>query len=166
MADDGTSNEEDLVIDSVTNGVFNEMLSDSPEALVKYEAVGNLFRSELWGRLWIRQELIVAKTVHLQWDTHYINLQDLQLIVQMLQSITLVEWPRPGSKSLGLLAGEPPINGLVVASQIDQIQFRRSGWQKYKVLSLAELLDSARWAYSTDPRDKVFCSLWAQRSGT
>jgi hypothetical protein len=55
-----------------------------------------------------------------------------------------------------LLAGEPPINGLVVASQIDQIHFRRSGWQKYKVLSLAELLDSARWAYSTDPRDKVF----------
>jgi hypothetical protein len=51
MTDDGASNEEDLVIDSVTNGVLSEMLSDSPEALAKYEAVGNLFRSELWARL-------------------------------------------------------------------------------------------------------------------
>jgi hypothetical protein len=94
--------------------------------------------------------------VHLQWDTHYINLQDLHVIVQILGSIALVEWPRPGSKGLGLLAGEPPINGLLVATQIDQIQFRRRVWQEDKDISLVELLDSARWAYSTDPRDKVF----------
>lgn len=74
---DGTSIKKDLVIASISDRVFNEMLSDSPEALAKYEAVGNLFRSELWSRLWIWQELIVAKTVHLQWDTHYINLQEL-----------------------------------------------------------------------------------------
>lgn len=94
MTDDGTSAEEDLVMSSIANGVFNEMLSDSPEVLAKYEAVGNLFRAELWGRLWLWQELIVAETIHLQWDTHCLNLQDLQVTVQMLRSITLAaDWP-------------------------------------------------------------------------
>ncbi|PMD19505.1 hypothetical protein NA56DRAFT_203443 [Hyaloscypha hepaticicola] len=39
---------------------------------------------------------------------------------------------------------------------MNNIHLRRSVWQKHKVLSLAELLISARWAYSTDPRDRVF----------
>jgi hypothetical protein len=156
MTDDGTSTKENLVISSIAYGVFNEMLSDSPEALAKYEAVGNLFRAELWGRLWIWQELIVATTIYLQWDTHCLNLQDLQVTLQMLRSLLFTKWPRHWPKSLGLLAGEPPINGLLVASHIDKIRMRRIVWQKYKVLSLSELLESARWAYSTDPRDRVF----------
>ncbi|PMD19504.1 hypothetical protein NA56DRAFT_705674 [Hyaloscypha hepaticicola] len=53
MTDDGTSTKENLVINSIANDSFNEMLSDSPEALARYEAVGNLFRSELWSRVWI-----------------------------------------------------------------------------------------------------------------
>ncbi len=58
--------------------------------------------------------------------------------------------------SLGLLILESPINGLVVASTIYIILIRRSLWQKKRFLYLPELLISARWAYSTDPRDRVF----------
>ncbi len=156
MTDDGTFTKEGLVLGSIADGVFIEMLSDSPEALVKYEAVGNLFRAELWGRLWIWQELIVAKTVHLQWDTLCLNLQELQVTVQMLRCIAFAEWPQPWPKSLGLLAGESPNNNLLVAFHIERIQARRSHWQKNRVLSLVGLLYSARWACSTDPRDRVF----------
>ena len=156
MTGNGTSIKKNLVIASIANGVFNEMLSDSPEALAKYEAVGNLFRAELWGRLWIWQELIVARTIYPQWDTHCLNLQDLQVIVEMLRCIVYAGWPRPLPKSSRLLAGNLPIDSLLVVSYIDKIRMRRIDWQKHKVLSLTMLLESARWAYSTDPRDKVF----------
>ena len=54
------------ILHPVARSVMEEVISDNPEALAKYRAVGNMFRSELWGRLWIWQELIVAKSVYLQ----------------------------------------------------------------------------------------------------
>lgn len=153
---DGLSAEVESVLNDVVNGVVDELLSDSPDIWAKYEALGNLFRSELWSRLWIWQELIVAKTTHFEWDTHSAKVEDLRIVFQILPQLIVVEWPTRKPKSLELLMGNYPTAPASKVFEMLKLQTRRRIWQEHKVLPLDRLLDSARWAYSTDPKDKVF----------
>jgi hypothetical protein len=62
---------------SVAYGVVN--------SVEKYDILSNLFRSELWTRIWIWQELIVAKKICLEWDTHSIDCDDLLMVGRILE---------------------------------------------------------------------------------
>jgi hypothetical protein len=105
---DGLSAEVESVLNSVANGVVDELLSDSPDVWAKYEALGNSLRSELWSRLWIWQELIVAKTTHLEWDTNSAKVEDLRIVFQILPHLIVVQCPPRKPKSLELLVGNYP----------------------------------------------------------
>ena len=146
---------------SIAEGVLNEMLSDdqnSPKLVPKYEALGNLFRSELWTRLWIWQEIVVARSVCLEWDTHSIDFDDLLVVGRILMRLDEIEWAQPMPKILLYLIGSPPVPNMSPSRLVDILVLhrRRHNWQQRKALHLIDLLDSARPAGSTDPRDKVF----------
>jgi Heterokaryon incompatibility protein (HET) len=153
---DGLTFNFEPILSSVANGIVDELLSDDPDAWPKYEAFGNLFRSDLWSRLWIWQELIVANTIQLEWETHSVKIEDLWIVFQILQRLTIVEWPLIKPKSFELLIGNNPTTPASKVFEILKIRTRRGIWQEQKVLPLDRLLDSARRAFSTDPRDRVF----------
>jgi len=81
----------DAALHTVAMMVIEEIVSGSPEAVAKYKAVDNMFRSEPWGRLWIWQELIVAKRVHLEWATHSAELESLRTTFGILQYLLFSE---------------------------------------------------------------------------
>jgi hypothetical protein len=165
MRENGMLTRENGIVDTITDGVINELLSDCSE--LKYEALGNLFRSELWGRLWTWQELIVAKKIHLQWDTHSIKLDDLWILFSIIQGLIVKDWSPSMPKSLDLLIANPPNMSPSKLWDILRLRTRRRIWQHEKVLPLLRLLDSARGANSTDPRDRVFalCGLGDPKFG-
>ncbi|KAN0095639.1 hypothetical protein V8E51_016350 [Hyaloscypha variabilis] len=146
----------DAALHTVAMMVIEEIVSGSPEAVAKYKAVDNMFRSEPWGRLWIWQELIVAKRVHLEWATHSAELESLKTTFGILQYLLFSEWPRASTKIQNVLTGNPPNEPKTKIAEIFKIRTRRRIWQEHKVIRLDRLLDTARWAYSSDPRDRVF----------
>ncbi|KAE9367513.1 hypothetical protein N431DRAFT_428874 [Stipitochalara longipes BDJ] len=164
---DGMSTETTDILSGIAKSVMAEILSDAPEILAKYEAVGNIFRSEFWGRLWIWQELIVAKRAHLEWEMYSTQLDDLEIIFGILQHLLVVEWPPHKIKSRDFLMGNIPNGSASKVFEIMKLRTRRRVWQEQKILPLDRLLDTARSAYCTDPRDKVFalCGFSAPQLG-
>jgi hypothetical protein len=115
-------------MDSITRAVINKLLSDGSE--VKYEALGNMFRSELWGRLWIWQEPIVAKEIYLHWDTHSVKFEDLRILFSIIQNLIIKDWPPPRPRSLNLLIANPPTMSPSKLLDILTLRTRRSIWHQ------------------------------------
>jgi hypothetical protein len=113
----------------------------------KQAILSNLFRSELWSRVWIWQELIVAKKISLEWDTHSIDYDDLLIVSRILGFIPY---------QARLLIHHKLNNPVPFHIEFSMLQNRRRGWQRGKFLDIKQLLVSARLAGATDPRDKVF----------
>jgi hypothetical protein len=73
-----------------------------------------------------------------------------------LQYLLFSEWPRASTKIQNVLTGNPPNEPETKIAEIFKIRTRRRIWQEHKVIRLDRLLDTARWGYSSDPRDRVF----------
>ena len=142
----------------IGEGLLKEMLSDdenNPELEAKYEALCNLFRSELWTRLWIWQEIILAKSIYLEWDTHSVEFDGLVIICQILCYIEMAtrESIQSTPRIATFLFGSRVFSSNIFA--IVELAWRRENWRRQKVLDFKDLLYATQAASSTDPRDKV-----------
>jgi hypothetical protein len=96
--------------------------------LTRWSTFGQLFRSSFWDRLWIAQELIVAKTVTIVWGTQLVAWEDLQDIIGVLLAIKQIqddERTRPRSEGVKRLVDTLPDGSQTKLSRISRLWSNR-----------------------------------------
>jgi hypothetical protein len=128
------------------------------EDVARYSAIGPLWQSEFWDRLWITQELIVAKAVNLMWDSCSINLDDIHNQANIISSLIAIldgegrpihTSTQPHLVRLAGGLGARPI-------QVARLRNLRNKWKQKKSIDFKNLLSSSYNRRCSDPRDRVF----------
>ena len=123
-------------------------------------ALGQMFRSEFWERLWIMQEIFVAKSVNLVWDSCSINLAEidapLDILSSLLDNLDRDRDPAPVPKSIECLVGRPTDRFYTYILTISRYRHHRSQWKQRGSLDFKTLLSFSKGTRCSDPRDRIF----------
>jgi hypothetical protein len=128
---------------------------DNEEVFAEAKSLGHVFNSEFWNRVWIWQELIVARSICILWDTKIMDFLPFHITAEILNlAITFTLASNHRSRAASYIyhpVGLPRTLVLMVAT------FRQRGrWNTCNVLDFRRILRGARRARSSDPRDRIF----------
>jgi len=131
---------------------------NNPEVLAEAKSLGHLFNSEFWIRVWIWQELIVARSIHILWKTKSLDFMPFwntaKILCTALAFYTTSILKSDKSRSMDYiyqLVGLPPT---IITMSITLNKRKR--WQSYNALNFRGMLQQARIARSSDPRDRIY----------
>ena len=152
------TSEHDDIVQIITFEYLEELrLADQTEDneyLIKTKALGQFYHYDFWNRVWIWQEIVVAKTVELLWDTRSMDSQPFFITARILMAmgIDLLSTQLPQAIRYILLpfVNRPTIH---LISVIDDL---RHSWNPKSHLNIKYLLRKIRRAQSSDLRDRIY----------
>ncbi|KAN0105893.1 HET domain containing protein [Hyaloscypha variabilis] len=139
-------------------GIANEYIkelelasqTENNEHLVKAKALAQLLYSKFWTRVWIWQEIIVAKSVELVWDTKSMDSEPFfttaEMIAVMKNTISFNQLPKATTAVLKT----------TTCVFISAIATLRRHWEPESPLIHKYLLRKVRLAQSSDVRDRIY----------
>ena len=131
---------------------------ENEDVVARCSAFGQVFQSEFWERLWIMQEIIVAKAVTLTWDSWSIDVAQFGkytiILTLLMDLLNRQGGPRPISDNpfVKRLAG----GSRVLFTKIVTLMILRARWQQRKNLDFKNLLSNSSGKRCSDPRDRIF----------
>ncbi len=132
--------------------------NENGDVVARCSAFGQMFQSEFWERIWIMQEVIVAKAVSLTWDSCSIDFARFSVHANIM-SLLLHILDREGG--LIPIHDKPLVKRLTGGSkqhaiQLLRLKYMRDEWKQKKSLDFKYLLQSSNERRCSDPRDRIF----------
>ena len=134
--------------------------SENHEYDAHWTAILSLFRRPYWTRIWIIQEIVAARKVHVRCGSQYARWEDL---VKAALSI-----PTAGGRSLVsvVLRVFPELTGMPNVASIDAMRaFTQEAKSKSEYTSLLDALLRSTNALTTIPSDNVYALLAITKDG-
>jgi hypothetical protein len=152
------TSEHDDIVQIIASEYLEELrLADQTEDneyLIKAKSLGQFYHYDFWNRVWIWQEIVVAKTVELLWDTRSMDSQPFFITARILMAmgIDLLSSQLPQAIRYILL---PSVNRPTIhlISVVDDL---RHSWNPKSHLNIKYLLRKIRRAQSSDLRDRIY----------
>lgn len=153
---------EEMVLETSALSLTEELeqlcLLNDTAALAVWAAFARLFRAGFWSRIWIIQELVVAKSITLAWDTLSIEWGTFKIFLEImtyLQSfVPKYHQCQAPECNLGVLDLDRPLLSNTV--RISQILYHRHEWRSRNSVNILELLFYGKLVDCTDERDHIF----------
>lgn len=135
-----------------------------PEFLRQWEGFNDLVSSPWWNRCWIAQELIVARNaimtfgrVAMPWNEFKIAYKIIVVIFMTIAQEQMSQDPDKLITEQERLTFETMIRGWNTSVKL--LINLQSAWEKGNALEIKPIIDHAREARSSDPRDHVYAFL-------
>jgi hypothetical protein len=126
--------------------------TENKQDIAKVKALGRLVNSEFWIRVWIWQELIVARGIQLLWDIDSMGLEPFYI------TSTIIAFGCSPSTSETIstdyLVFPNGVHSNIYTMLV--ILRRRSLWKMDNPLNFRSILRKTHAARASDPRDKIF----------
>jgi len=132
------------------------------EYLTKAKALGLFFHSDFWARAWIWQELIVARSIQLYWNTKSMDSAPFCIAARVLYTTGISRLYNQMPKSanhifIPTVSGSTlPTVGRSAIYPISIVDSLRGIWHPEYYINIKYLLRKIRRAQSSDLRDRVY----------
>ena len=147
------------IMEQIAHSLKTRYEDEENEAVMaQCSAFGQMFQSEFWERLWIMQEVIVAKAVSLTWDSCSIDFARFSVYANIMASLLDIldrerlPVPRNNNPILKRLAGGSRLYYIKLA----KLTSLQNIWKQRGNIDFKNILQFSMGKKCSDPRDRIF----------